>query len=473
MVDGVVERPQSDPGCPSCVVLREELADLREVVEKLGAEVTRLKGRKPTTSRTSSKPPSSDGPWSKAARRKKSPSGKKRGGQPGHKGQRRRPAPPEDVNEVKAVKPSECRSCSAPLAGDDPSPRVHQVVDIPPITPHVLEYRLHELECSTCGTSTRASLPEDVSQSSFGPNLSGLIATLTGGYRMSRRSVQRFVADSYGIDISLGALSGVEARISEGLAGAHADAMASVAESPVKHLDETSWTESNKSAWVWTAVGEDATVFVIRDTRGSVVARELIGDDPTGIVVTDRYSGYLFIALGKRQICLAHLIRDFRQMAEGQEDLRWIGERLLGLINALFRIWHMHLDEDIDRATLQRWARSIRVRMIRLLDEGARSIGYETPSMCRGILKTEPAIWTFVDREGVEPTNNVAERAVRPAVISRKTSYGTQSERGSRFVERMLTCSATLRCAGRSLSAFINGVAHAVLAGGPLPKLLS
>jgi len=316
-------------------------------------------------------------------------------------------------------------------------------------------------------------LPEGVSPSSFGPNLSGLIATLTGGYRMSRRNAQRFVADSFGIDISLGALSSVEARISDGLAEAHADAMASVAQSDVKHLDETSWTESNESAWVWTAVGDDATVFVIRDTRGSVVARELIGDDPNGIVVTDRYSGYSYIDLEKRQVCLAHLTRDFRRMAEGEQDLRWVGERLLGLINALFRIWHAHVDEDIDRGTLQRWSRSIRVRMVRLLDEGARSIGYETPGMCRGILTTEPAIWTFVDREGVEPTNNVAERAVRPAVISRKTSYGTQSERGSRFVERVLTCSATLKQAGRSLSGFINGVAHAVLGDRALPKLLS
>jgi len=442
------------------------------VIERLGAEVTRLKAREPTTSRTSSKPPSSDAPWSKGARRKKKPSGKKRGGQPGHKGQRRRPTPPEGVSEVNAVKPGECRSCSEPLAGDDPSPQNHQVVDIPPVEPFVLEYLLHKLKCSRCGTSTRASLPEGVPQSSFGPNLSALIATLTGGYRMSRRNAQRFVADSFGIDISLGALSGVEARISEGLAEAHADAMASVAESEVKHLDETSWTESNESAWLWAGVGDVATIFLIRGTRGSVVAREMIGDDPNGIAVTDRYSGYSYIDLAKRQVCLAHLIRDFRRMAEGEEDLRWIGERLHGLLSALFRIWHVHQGGGIDRATLQRWARSIRVRMIRLLDEGARSVGHETPGMCRGILRTEPAIWTFVRIEGVEPTNNIAERAIRPAVISRKTSYGTQSERGSRFVERILTCSATLRQAGRSLSEFINAVAHAVLAGGPAPKLL-
>ncbi len=185
MVLGVAKRPQPDPSCRSCAALSERLDELEVIVRDLGAEVTRLKARKPTTSRTSSKPPSSDAPWSKGARRKKKPSGKKRGGQPGHKGQRRRPTPPEGVREAKAVKPGECRSCCEPLAGDDPSPQIHQVVDIPPVEPFVLEYLLHKLKCSRCGTSTRASLPEGVPQTSFGPNLSALIATLTGGYRMS------------------------------------------------------------------------------------------------------------------------------------------------------------------------------------------------------------------------------------------------------------------------------------------------
>ncbi len=473
MVIGVVERPQPDPSCPNCAALSARLDEIETVVRDLGAEVARLKARRPTTSRTSSKPPSSDGPWSKSSTPKKKPSGKKRGGQPGHKAQRRKPAPPEDVDEARAVKPSECRSCSEPLTGDDPSPQSHQVIDLPPIVAYIVEYMLHELECSKCGTRTRANLPEGVSSSSFGPNVSGLIALLTGGYRMSRRDAQRFVADHFGIDISLGALSKVEARVSEGLAEAHEAAKASVAESPVKYLDETSWRESNDYACLWTAVGEDATVFVIRDTRGSVVARELIGDNPSGIVVTDRYSGYLYIVNGQRQVCLAHLTRDFRRMAEGEEDLRWIGEQLLGWLSALFRIWHAFVADQIDRPTLQRWARRIQAPMIQLLDVGARSRGYETPSMCRGILKTEEAIWTFLQHEGVDPTNNVAERALRPAVISRKTSYGTQSERGSRFIERVLTCSATLRQKGRSFSGFINRVAHAVLAGGPLPKLLS
>jgi len=289
---------------------------------------------------------------------------------------------------------------------------------------------------------------------------------------MSRRSVQRLLSDSFGIDVSLGAISNIERRVTEGLAKPHAEAMASVAESPYKHLDETTWRQSSKLAWVWTAVGDEATVFVIRDSRGSVVAQELVGDDPTGIVVTDRFSAYSYIDLDRRQVCLAHLVRDFRRIAEGEKELRWIGERLLGLIAALFRLWHLFQEDKIGRPQLIRWARPIRVKMIRLLDEGALSRGCDTPSRCRGIMKTEPAMWTFVERECVEPTNNAAERALRPVVIHRKTSLGSQSDRGSRYLERSHTVSATLRRAGRSIHAFIRAVAHAVLGGGAVPALL-
>ncbi len=472
MDSGVSTPSEIDPSCPGCALLMKRLAKIEEVVAKQGAEIERLKARKPKTSRTSSKPPSSDAPWSKAAGSKRASSGKKRGGQPGHQGKTREPAPPEDVDELKMVRPEQCRSCKAPLAGDDPSPWIHQIIDIPPVDPWIVEYRLHELECLKCGAFTRAVLPQGVHQSTFGPNLSALIVLLSGEYRVSRRNIQRFIADSYGIEVSLGAISNIEGRMAKGLAGSHAEALASVAASATKHLDETTWRESSELAWMWVAVGEEATVFVIRDSRESAVARELIGDEPSGIVISDRYSDYAYIDLDQRQVCLAHLIRDFRRMAEGEKKLRWIGERLLGLTSAVFRLWHLHLSKEIDRAILKRWSRHLRVRMIRLLDEGARSVGYETPSMCRGILRTEPAMWTFVEQEGVEPTNNAAERAIRPAVILRKTSLGTQSERGSRYVERMQTVSVTLRQASRILRDFIVEVMRTILQGEPSPKLL-
>jgi transposase len=449
----------------------QQLAELREVVSKQGAEIERLKAQRLTTSRTSSKPPSSDSPWQRPKVQRKS-SGRKPGGQPGHAPHQRPPAPAEDIDDVTCVKPEKCSCGGKSLAGDDPTPLRHQIFDIPPITPLVVEFLLHERKCATCGTATRAQLPAGVHANQFGPNVTALVCLLTSEYLMSRRSVQRLLSDSFGIDVSLGAISSMERRMSEGLAKPHADAMASVAASPFKHLDETTWRQNSDLAWVWTEVGDEATVFVIRDSRGSVVAQELVGDDPTGIVVTDRFSAYSHIDIDRRQVCLAHLVRHFRRIAEGEKELRRIGERLLGLVAALFQLWHLFQEDKIGRAQLIRWTRPIRVKMIRLLDEGAHSREYDTPARCPGILETERAMWTFVEREGVEPTNNAAERALRPMVIHRKTSLGSQSDRGSRYLERSHTVSAPLRRAGRSIHDFIHAVAKAVLGGGEVPTLL-
>ncbi len=460
-----------NPECPSCALILDELQKLMAVVEKQGAEIERLKARKPKTSRTSSRPPSTDAPWAKPKSKRK-PTGRKRGGQPGHKGKGRDLAKPEDVDETRMVKPSQCKCCSARLTGADPNPLCHQIIDLPPVNPTILEVQLHALTCDECGESTRAELPADVHQSNFGPNITAQIALMTGEYRISRRSVQRWFADTCGVEISLGAISNIERRVTEGLGGAHAEALASVKESATKHLDETTWRESGSLNWLWAAVGEKATAFLIRDSRRAEVAKELIGEDPSGITIVDRYGGYSFIDLEKRQVCLAHLIRDFRAMAEGEEDLRWIGQKLLALMDDVFRLWHLYKSGEIERAELKRWTRPLRVRMLNLLDEGARSRGYETPGKCRGILRTEPAMWTFVSVDGVEPTNNAAERAVRPVVIHRKTSLGSQSKRGSDFVARMQTAAATLRQRGESLYQFIGDVTTAVLVGTPQPKLL-
>ena len=310
--------------------------------------------------------------------------------------------------------------------------------------------------------------------SNFGPNLSALIVLLTGEYRMSRRSVQRFIHDTYSIDISLGAISNIERRISDGLAAAHGEALAEVRKSAAnEYVDETPWRQCGALGWMWVAVGVLATVFVIRDSRKREVAIELIGEEPSGVTITDRYNVYLFVAMDRHQVCLAHLMRDFLGMAEGEAEHRWIGERLHGLLGAAFRVWHRFKDGDIDRATLQRWCRPIRTRMLELLDQGALSSGYRTPGMCRGILKTEPAMWTFLHHEGVEPTNNAGgERAVRPGVLLRKSSLGTQSERGSRYVERMQTVATTLKRAGRSVSEYVIEVSHSVLRGASAPALL-
>lgn len=243
MVTSVTELPKPDPSCATCAILVERLDELQRVVEKQGAELARLKAKPRATSRNSGKPPSSS-PWGKGAKRKpkkpKSNSGqkpaRKRGGQPGHEGKTRKPSPPD---EVRHVRPDCCEDCQAPLSGDDPNPRRHQTVDIPPVTPSVIEHALHTLRCWRCGKLNRAKLPSDVPASTFGPNVSAFIAMLTGRYRVSRRDVQRLLADMFGLDISLGAISNIERRVSEGLSVAHANVLKAVQNAPIRHIDET------------------------------------------------------------------------------------------------------------------------------------------------------------------------------------------------------------------------------------------
>jgi len=237
-------------------------------------------------------------------------------------------------------------------------------------------------------------------------------------------------------------------------------------------VDETPWKQAGVLGWMWVAASALATVFLIRGSRAAKVARELLGDEPIGITISDRYVAYLFISLNQRQVCLAHLSRDFLRMAEGEPDLQWIGARLSNMLGEVFRLWHLFKGGGIERPELQRWTAQLRTRMFALLDEGARKSGYETPGMCRGIIKTEPAMWTYLYHVGVEPTNNVGEQKARIGVMYRKVSQGTRSDRGSRFVERVLTTSATLRQQGRNVSQHIVDVAHTVLNGAPEPDLI-
>lgn len=460
--------PKPDPSCPTCAEFAKVLASMAKQLTKLEAEVKELKARKPGTSRNSSRPPSSDPPWAKPKPRPDS-GARKPGGQIGHEGSKRDLLPPDEVH---VVRPEICSCCGEDLLGVDRDPYRHQVVDVPPIRPRVTEFELHTLSCHKCGATTRASLPVGVPSSSFGPNLSGLVATLTGGHRISRRNVQQLLADVFGVRISLGGISNIEARVSRVLEAAHAQALRSLVQSSIKHLDETGWRESNASAWLWTGVGDRAIAFLIRASRGSDVARELIGDEPEGTLITDRWSGYNWVDIEQRQVCWAHLIRDFRKIADSSKDMQEVGEALEANAKKLFRLWHLVRDATLDRRIFRRRSKKIRIEMRRLLRSGSKIVGWDGPRLCRGILKLEQALWTFVSTEGVEPTNNDAERAVRPGVLWRKSSLGTQSDRGSRYAERIMTCAATLKRQGRGLHRFIVDSLSAEIGAVPAPQLL-
>jgi transposase len=402
-----------------------------------------------SNSSNSSKPPSSDGPHVKPAP-PKTPTGKRRGGQPGHRKHERVILRPDEVVEHK---PARCRRCAVPLTGDDPHPVVDQVLDLPERLRHVVHHRRHTLACPCCGTHTTAA-PVPAAASGFGPKLTATVAYLSGVGRLGKRAIRTLLADVCDLPVSLGAVSKLEQAVSRALASAHAAAHEHV-KGRDANVDETGWRQGARKAWLWVAVTALVSVFLIRPNRNRVVFHDLAGPTP-GVVTTDRFPVYAHLSGDRRQVCWAHLRRDFQAMIDRTNAGSEIGEDLLLHADILFGHWERVRDGTRTRRWFQRThAGWLRAEVKALLASGSGSACAKTAGVCREILSVEASLWTFAGRAGVEPTNNAAERAVRHAVCWRKTSYGTDSEQGSRFVERMLTVVASCRQQGRSVLDFL------------------
>jgi transposase len=378
----------------------------------------------------------------------------------------------EEVDEVVVLKPDLCGGCQEPLWGDDPTPFRHQVIDIPPIQPVVTEYQWHQLVCPACGETTRAPWPEGVPSGTYGPRVHATVALCTGSYRLSKRTTQQVMDDLFGVPMSVGTISQSEKLTTEVLAEPVEEARASVPEQPVAHLDETSWREEGKRAWLWVAVTSLLTVFVVRLSRGGQVARELLGEGFSGILVTDRYSAYNWYPVRWRQLCWSHLLRDFEAIRGRGGASEEIGDALLAQAHQMFTWWHRVREGTLARSTFRSYMTPLRREVERLLEAGSQCGVAKTEGMCREILKRREALWTFVQVEGVEPTNNTAERSIRPGVQWRKGSFGTQSEAGSRYVERMMTVVATLKQQKRHVLAYLVAAHEAALRGEIAPSLL-
>jgi transposase len=464
--------------CPRCAAQAARNATLQQEITRLQAEVARLQMQLQTlqaqlsqTSANSHKPPSSDPP-TRARVRVRELSTRKCGGQPGHPGSTRPLRLVAEVDELHVCQPTHCADCGSPLTGSDPSPLRHQVTELPPLQSMVTEYQLHALRCACCGRVTRAPLPEGAPERAFGPRLQALVAVLSGAYRLSKRNIQQLLADCWGVELALGSISALECATSKALQEPVAEARCFVQQQPVAYVDETGWREVNQRAWLWTAVTQGVTVFLIRLSRGSQVAKDLLGEAFAGIVVSDRWSGYRWISIKHRQRCWAHLIRDLRQMAEAGGSAAALGEALGMCARQLFHWWHRVRDGTLQRSSFCVYAAQLRVEVCALLREGALCDDPKGAALCRSLLQHEPALWTFIYQEGVEPTNNPAECALRPVVLWRKSSFGTQSRAGSDFVERMLTVVATLRQQQRHVLTYVTAACQAALHGQPPPSLL-
>lgn len=449
----------------------ERIGDLTVKLEAALTRIAELEAKNNQNSSNSSRPPSSDPPWANRAKAKPRSKGKrKRGGQKGHKGHRRELLPPKKIRETHDVHPARCRECGSESIFDDGSEPVrHQVTDLPPIQPFTDEWRLHLGLCHDCGTATRAEVPEGVPKSNFGPVLTALVGLLTAVYKVSKRGVRELFADVFGCSMSLGAVSNCERRVSEALAEPVAAARQYVQDQKIAHADETSWKERAQKMWLWVMATPLVSVFFILPGRSSECAKFVLGRFK-GILISDRYKGYLFYSMGRRQICWSHLARDFISLSERDGIAGDLGGELVMLTEQMFVWWNRVRDGTLARSTFRKKMRPLMREVEELLDWGVEMS--ELPGKFEDVYKHRQALWTFVRVQGVEPTNNHAEQQVRHGVLLRKVSLGTQSERGSRFIERMLTVVATLRKQSRNVHAFVTDACHAKLAGSDPPSLL-
>ena len=464
-----------------------EIQELRAQLSAMATELASLRERIGRTSRNSSKPPSSDGPGFQPPERRKG-SGRKRGGQPGHPGNGPGLLPFERVDEVVEHHPDACRRCGSLLRGEDPEPLRHQVIEIPPITPLVIEHRLHRLVCPCCSTSTCAPLPPDVEACRYGPKLSGLVGLLMGSFPLSFSKVQLLLDQLLGVEISRGALSDLRQRLSVVLEAATEEAHQAARGQPVAYVDETGAPTGNadggnpkgKRGWLWVMVTPIVTVFLQGLSRSAAAAKELLGHGFTGVVVSDRYAAYNHLPTSQRQLCWAHLIRDLTAIAERQGASAEIGAELLALQRELFAQWHQWKSGAIDWGGLRQRCQPMRMAFEQTLQrvvelgstQGETTPWARTVSTCGQLLKQKEALWTFLEIQGIEPTNNAAERALRQAVIHRKISHGVPPANGAQCRSRLLTVVTSLRQQGRDVWPFLEQAWIAHHRGGEMPSLL-
>ncbi len=463
----------ADPRDARIAELEQLLSAALARIEQQEARIAELEAQLRSTSRSSSKPPSSDPPGTPP--RKSEPTGRKPGGQPGHKGRKRELVPPDQVNEVVEVPaPERCAGCTGPLLRLEGAPpaRVHQVVELPRVVPEVKQYELHAGWCSGCNAWCCAPRPAGVPEGNFGPRLTGFIALATGRFRLSKRLVRELLEDVLGVELGLGSVSNLEQTVSSALAAPVQEARAYVQTQPAVHQDETGWWQKHARAWLWVASTAAVAVFLIVKSRGKAVAQAMLGESFAGTLISDRWCAYNWVHALNRQVCWAHLVREFEGFVERGGEAKRLGELLLAEVFVLFEWWHLTRDGLLQRATFQRKMRPLMREVERLLGEAADVCPKKVAGTAREILKLKEALWTFVYAEGVEPTNNLAERDLRHAVIWRKTSFGTQSEDGSRFVERILTVVMSLRKQKRNVLDYLTAALEAQLHGTPAPSLL-
>lgn len=453
------------PSCRGCLALLEE-------VKRLHERIAALEARLAQTSSNSHRPPSADPPSAPPGPAQR-PSGRKRGGQPGHQGHSRVRLPAGLVTHVIRLVPDRCGGCGEALPAEarpgDPEPTWHQVIELPRRPAVVTEFQGHSRACPCCHAVTHHPIPAGIMADAFGPRLAAALNVLSACQHVSVRGLEEVANTLLGVPISLGGVAGLQAEMAAAL-GAPAAALAEeVKAAPVKHADETGWSNAGKRRWMWVALSATAVTFLLHGRRNREALHALLLGEPSGVVVSDRWSAYLGVPPGRRQLCWAHLKRDFQGMAEAAGEAGRAGRNLVMLTGRLFRL----LARVRDGTRTREWLRDLVERTLRplarrWLGAGAACGHAATEGKCASILGLEEAMWTFLRVGGVEPTNNAAERALRPAVVRRKKSFGSASAGGETWLTRMLGVTQTLRMRGLAVLDYLAEALRSFRSGSPV-----
>ncbi len=461
------------PHCPGCrerdariATLIAEVAALKGQVENLSAKLHDL----------THPPPAPRGPVELPAAPAKKKTGQARGGQPGHPPHLKQLLPAERVNEVVRFVPEYCGHCQAPLPAQagpkDPEPRRHQVAELPDLRARITEYQAHGRTCRCCGRVTYASIPAEHRAHSIGPQLTAAMAYLAGCHGLSKRAVEETTETFFEVPVALGTVANLEQEMSAALAAPHEEARRTVERAAVKHVDETGWKEAGRKRWLWVAATGMVAVFLIHRLRSAVALAALLGKRVRGVVCSDRWRVYDQLPLRRRQVCWAHLKRNFEKLLERGGKAAALGTACLRVEKRVFELWHLFRGGGCTRRDLDERMYAPMIELLEILQRGRRCRDRRTARFCDRLLRVYPALWLFVMRANVEPTNNHAERVLRRAVLWRRRAFGCSSAVGCRFVERILTVVQTLRLQKRSAFHFMKEAIVAHRAGQTAPRLI-
>jgi transposase len=405
----------------------------------------------------------------------KKPTGRKPGGQPGHLPRMKVLVPAERVNHVVAYIPERCATCAADLPRStgprDPEPTRFQVAELPKLAAEITEHQAHARTCLCCGEVTRATIPTEVRTHSVGPRLTATLSYFVGVHGVSKRGVEEIAAAVFDAPIALGTVANREQEMSAALVPAHEEARAAIAAAAVKHADETGWKEAGKKRWMWVSATARVVHFLIHPKRNLAALKRVVGPTLSGILCSDRWCVYDQWP-GKRQLCWAHLKRNWEKQAERSRTAAKLSAAWLAVQHRVFELWHLFRGGGCTRAAMNERMVPLYGELWQVLKRGRRSRDRKLVRFCTRLADRYTHLWTFVMVDGVEPTNNHAERVLRRAVLWRRRSFGCHSAAGCRFAERILTTVQTLRQQGRSVLEFLSATIEAHRKGHKHPKLI-